>query len=92
MSQRIVAHFLFLLKSDCVTIVKTPHIRHFVIPGVTRNPALFEPFTILDAGSSPACQEEDKYFIELQLTLHKGDVDFFKHCLLIQKSIVLFSV
>jgi len=39
---------------DCAAIVKTPHIRVFVIPGLTRNPVLFRYFTLLDAGSSQA--------------------------------------
>jgi hypothetical protein len=39
---------------ECVVIVKTPHIRVFVIPGLTRNPVLFRSVTLLDAGSSPA--------------------------------------
>jgi hypothetical protein len=37
-----------------VAIVKTPRIRVFVIPGLTRNPVLFEGIMFLDAGSSPA--------------------------------------
>jgi hypothetical protein len=39
---------------DCVAIVITLHIHHFVIPDLTRNPVLFQRFTLLDAGSSPA--------------------------------------
>ncbi len=39
---------------DCVAICRTTHIGVFVIPGLTRNPVLFQSLTLLDAGSSPA--------------------------------------
>jgi hypothetical protein len=39
---------------DGVVIVRTTPNGVFVIPGLTRNPALFQGFTVLDAGSSPA--------------------------------------
>ncbi len=39
---------------DCVAIGRTTHIGVFVIPGLTRNPVLFQSLTLLDAGSSPA--------------------------------------
>jgi hypothetical protein len=40
--------------SDCVAIDKNLHIAVFVIPGLTRNPVLFQSMALLDAGSSPA--------------------------------------
>jgi hypothetical protein len=40
--------------ADCVAIVKTKRIAVFVIPGLTRNPVLFERLGLLDTGSSPA--------------------------------------
>ncbi len=39
---------------DCVLIGKTTPKAVFVIPGLTRNPVLFQNITLLDAGSSPA--------------------------------------
>jgi hypothetical protein len=39
---------------DCVVIDKNSHNGLFAIPGLTRNPVLFQGITILDAGSSPA--------------------------------------
>jgi hypothetical protein len=39
---------------DCVAIGRTTHIGVFVIPGLIRNPVLFQSLTLLDAGSSPA--------------------------------------
>ena len=36
---------------DCVAIDKTTHISLIVIPGLTRNPAIIQWLTILDAGS-----------------------------------------
>jgi hypothetical protein len=41
-------------ETDCVAIARTPHIAVFVIPGLTRNPELFQGIMALDAGSSPA--------------------------------------
>jgi hypothetical protein len=40
--------------TGCVAIGKTNHITVFVIPGLTRNPFLYQSVTLLDAGSSPA--------------------------------------
>ena len=39
---------------DCVTIGNSAHIGLFVIPGLTRNPLLFQRSMLLDAGSGPA--------------------------------------
>jgi hypothetical protein len=39
---------------DFVAIGKTNHITVFVIPGLIRNPLLYQSVTLLDAGSSPA--------------------------------------
>jgi hypothetical protein len=39
---------------DCVAIGNTNSITVFVIPGLTRNPLLYQSVTLLDAGSSPA--------------------------------------
>jgi hypothetical protein len=41
-------------QTGCVAISKTNHITVFVIPGLTRNPFLYQGVTLLDAGSSPA--------------------------------------
>jgi hypothetical protein len=41
-------------ETDCFVIDRTSHIAVLVIPGLTRNPALFEGIMTLDAGSSPA--------------------------------------
>ena len=43
--------------TDCVTIIDFAfytQIGQFVIPGLIRNPVLFQSVTLLDAGSSPA--------------------------------------
>jgi hypothetical protein len=39
---------------DCVAISNTYHFTALVIPGLTRNPLLYQSITLLDAGSSPA--------------------------------------
>jgi len=41
----------------------------FVIPGLIRNPVLFQSVKVLDAGSSPAWQAEFKRFFELRHSL-----------------------
>jgi hypothetical protein len=46
--------FLDARLPDGVIIVKTPRNRVFVIPGLARNPVLFQSTPFLDAGSSPA--------------------------------------
>jgi len=43
--------------------------QYLVIPGLTRNPVLFQSITLLDAGSSPAWQTEFKRFFELRHSL-----------------------
>jgi hypothetical protein len=39
---------------DCVAIGRMTPYSLFVIPGLTRNPLLFQSITIMDAGSNPA--------------------------------------
>jgi hypothetical protein len=41
-------------QTGCVAIGKTNPITVFVIPGLTRNPSLYQSVTLLDAGSSSA--------------------------------------
>ena len=43
-----------LAPTGCVAIGRTALIGTFVIPGLTRNPAVFLRLALLDAGSSPA--------------------------------------
>jgi hypothetical protein len=47
--------------ADCVAIDKTTHISLIVIPGLTRNPALIQWLTILDAGSVIPDLIRDRY-------------------------------
>jgi hypothetical protein len=39
---------------ECVTFARTLYMHFFVIPGLSRNPVLFQRVIQLDAGSGPA--------------------------------------
>ena len=54
MNDYIVWHAGHSRAAACVVIEKIAHIGLVVIPGLTRNPVLFQIITLLDAGSSPA--------------------------------------
>ena len=57
----------------CVIIDRTRPNSVFVIPGLIRNPVLYQSITLLDAGSSPAWRAEFKCLFGLRHSLLRGN-------------------